>query len=209
MKIFSIGDSLTAGSVGSSRGSSARAKDTFQIYMEEVIKEQFPEVELELRNFGVPGQTSHQIIRRFSSVLSADIIILMMGTNDCWIYGGNQGTIKTQIEGVINNYEKAMRMFIAEKGQKHLILCSLPLVDAKVGLSGMRDCILAINERLAEYHTPNQNVYFCNFEEKLTDGEQNLKKSFHHGDGVHLTNKALQLMGEKLARLICSEILAK
>lgn len=81
-RILCIGDSSTFGI-----GASDIDKFSYPSQLQKILNEKIPDKSFDVRNLGIPGVNSSQIVNRFNNFISTytpDMVIVMVGINDPW-----------------------------------------------------------------------------------------------------------------------------
>jgi lysophospholipase L1-like esterase len=81
-RILCIGDSTTFGI-----GASDIDKFSYPSQLQNILNEKFPDKSFEVRNLGMPGINSSQVVNRFKNYISEympNMVVVMVGINDPW-----------------------------------------------------------------------------------------------------------------------------
>lgn len=173
--IVSVGDSLTFGWLGN--GTSYPS----------VLQERVPGITV--YNFGVPGDTTAQMIARFDQVLAVkpNFIIINGGVNDEeWISKNNVNqkviTIETNIETMVK---------LAKAGG------ATPVLSTMTPASSYGSCgIIAkvqVNKWIKNYAKKN-SLKVIDFDAAVSKNN-NLRQEYDSGDGCHMNSKGYRAMG--------------
>ena len=205
MIIICIGDSLTAGSPGFSGFPQYRGnpKSQYEYWLEKMIEKDFPESTkkemVEVINYGVGGDTVHQIFRRFRDIIkiipNPDYVIVWIGVNDIV---GHQSPASDVVMGLTDMYR-----LIIETGAK-----VIPVECAPVTLPSY------YNSRIKEENIGIKNlaklmgVEVVPLYDALLNKEKNgLDLEYDMGDGVHFSIRGYQKIAEVIYGNVLKSIL--
>jgi acyl-CoA thioesterase I len=176
--IASVGDSLTFGWMGN--GTSYPS----------VLQERLPEVTV--YNFGVPGDTTAQMIARFDQVLEVkpNFIIINGGVNDEeWISKNNLNhkvkTIETNIETMIK---------LAKEGGATPVLSTMTPASC-YGVCGIIVKV-QVNKWIKNYAKEN-SLKVIDFDAAVSKNNK-IRQEYDSGDGCHMNAKGYRAMGNAI-----------
>lgn len=151
-------------------------------------------------NYGIGMDTSVGLLRRipgYKSLAEASTIVIAIGINDLL-------RAKRSPDAILKNYQKIIdRLPSKENPTVKIVLQAVFPVDEKFGFKGMNEEIQEINTMLQVLAKIN-GYEFINLFEPFVGTQGNLKKEFHIGDGIHLSNNGYQLWIQALKQLILS-----
>lgn len=193
-----IGDSLTRGGM----------EGTYQSFTRSWLSERGMQVIVE--NHGISGQLVHQITSRIDSVLHADIIVFMAGTNDVWHFSTVSGDIGNEIvHEIVTGIEKAIACVENVPGgpPPRLIICTIPPVAEVPFLSP--SVLLNIDRANRQILTTckTRNVRCCDVNRAMREPKSTWAcRSLVGTDGIHFTSEGNKLCGIQIARCISTMI---
>jgi acyl-CoA thioesterase I len=176
--IASVGDSLTFGWMGN--GTSYPS----------VLQERLPGVTVS--NFGVPGDTTAQMIARFDKVLAVkpDFIIINGGVNDEeWISKNN---VNHKVKTIETNIEIMVKM--AKLGGAIPILSTMTPASC-YGAYGVIVKV-QVNEWIKNYAKEN-SLNVIDFDAAVSKNNK-LRQEYDSGDGCHMNAKGYRAMGNAI-----------
>jgi lysophospholipase L1-like esterase len=189
--IVCLGDSLTAGSPGFSGYGSWRGnpQSQYEYWLEKLLKEQFPDLEFEIINFGVGGNTLWQMLYRFkrdvlSLVPEPDYVLLMGGINDILGHGTHETGIRKDLEEI---YE-----IITETGATLVPIEIGPVTATHRFVERVKLSNKAIRELASLYEVHYVPLY----DALCTEDGNGLQQEYDIGDGVHYTVAGYKKIGE-------------
>lgn len=200
MKILFQGDSIT--DAGRDKRNYHDMGNGYPKYATELIKEAYPELDIEFINFGISGNRTGQLFDRIYTdaiAFQPDIISFLIGINDVWHrYGGGKvATTDAQIE---LNYRCILERIKNETNAKIMILSPYLLdCDDKEGIREDLKTVLPIIRKLADEYADvfvPLNEYFD--EAMKTQPEP----KYYSGDGVHPNENGARFIGALYAEAI-------
>lgn len=147
-KVLFIGDSITDGGWGNSCGDMRPTAERNQTDMNHIyghsymmlcasqIQSQYPERDIKCYNRGISGNTVHDLAARWdydAVALDADLVSVLVGTNDVEYYVGKEGQLPFDIDKWDSTYRNMLDTLRSVKSDVELVLCA-PFV----GKSGWR-----------------------------------------------------------------------
>ena len=200
VKIFTIGDSLTAGLPGNNPAEGKNnPESSYQYWLEQTLNASPRFKEATVYNFGFPGINSKEIFLRLTKLskeqpyLESDITIINGGGND-W-------TTNARIEdsALLQNLIDCCNACV--KDGKKVILTSLtPFGDDLV-----MEQVAEIAGKLSNFVENNHSktvLFFDWFHTVYDSSTHSLKKDYDSGDHEHLNITGYKLIGTKLAELL-------
>ncbi len=183
LSIAALGDSLTYGWLVS-KG--------YLDYLGEMINEKYPGFIISINNFGVPGDTAGDGLRRISSVIesSPDLCFVQFALNDAFT-GMTTESFKKNIVLIINKIRSATSSEI-------LLLTSVP-VNSPYENRIAETFYGMIIECGEEYKIPVARVHDY-WKKKISGGLSH--SSLVQGDGVHPMENGYRLMAEAIMELL-------
>lgn len=183
ISIAALGDSLTYGWLVS-KG--------YLDFLNEMIHKKYPEFIVSINNFGVPGDTAGDGLRRIGSVISSspDLCFVQFALNDAFT-GMTPESFKKNIEQIINKIRSATPSEI-------LLMTSVPVNSpyenriAESFYSMIIDCGEENNIPVARVHDY--------WKKKISGGISHA--SLVQGDGVHPMENGYRLMAEAVMELL-------
>jgi lysophospholipase L1-like esterase len=151
-------------------------------------------VELQFRNLGMGGAVSASIAQQVPRAIPTDLLIIMGGTNDCWLYSSQSDHIQNQEcqTEVVSQLGLAIQMGL-EGGAEHVILCTIPPIRVNMDASWqMYANILEINKRLKRLAF-DKSIPLCDVHGAMANSQNEIRDGLVEYDGVHFTldgNKA-------------------
>ena len=193
LTIICLGDSLTAGSPGFSGYGTWRGniKSQYEYWLEQRILADFPDLDLEIINFGVGGNTLWQMLYRFKNdvlriVPEPDIVILMGGINDILGHGSHE-------PGVIKDLEELYDAIVESDAY---------LVPVEIGPCTVThryiERIKKSNEGIHKLATLMEIPFVPLYTALQDDSGIGLRKEFDIGDGVHYSVKGYEKIGNTI-----------
>ena len=154
-------------------------------YAVELIKEAFPDANIEFINQGISGNRTDQLFDRLypdAIALEPDVISILIGINDIWHRHG-AGKIETTDEQIAVNYRAILTRLKAQTNAKIVILSPYLLdsedkEDWRVELDSILPIIRSLAKAFADVYIPLDEI----FEEALKTQPE---PQFYSGDGVH------------------------
>lgn len=149
-------------------------------------------------NRGISGQTSPQILLRFSAdviALKPAVVVILAGVNDI---AGNTGP--TTLEEITDTVYSMVEL--ANENHIKVILCSvLPAFDFPWRPNQEpADKIIALNRLLTAYATAN-GILFVDYHKAMADDHKGLPLAYSN-DGVHPNKAGYEVMATLLEKAI-------
>ncbi len=148
-------------------------------------------------NYGIGGDTTAGVLQRlpkYRSIKRAAAIVVAVGINDL--------NFRTN-EQILRNY-----LLIAEQKPKKVpvIFSAVLPVDEKAheGWRGWNQRIQALNADLKSFISKSKNLFFVDGGYLLVDGQGNLAREYHAGDGLHLNARGYAIWMKELQKAIIS-----
>lgn len=198
IKIFTIGDSLTAGYPGNDPNSNSNPESTYQYWLEKTLNNYHQFKNSRVFNFGVPGITSKQIYDRLVRLsndkffIDSQIVIVNGGENDWTAYERIDDT--DLMKNLIECCNYCLKM--VKRWYFQVWLLSVDTVMEQVG---------EIGDKLVDFinQKNSKNLFFFDWFRTVFDPETNkVKETYDSGDNEHLNIEGYKLIGMCLASLI-------
>lgn len=143
-------------------------------------------------NYGIGGDTTYGVLNRISLYKSLDrvkLVVIAVGVNDLNRRENNE---------ILNNYSKILQKI--PKNTNILISSILPIANGyKYSNPKYNDRIYNINKSLEVLSKSFENVYFLDTSNKFLNKNGALKKSYHIGDGLHLSKEGYKVWIDSLS----------
>jgi len=156
---------------------------------------QFPELDLQIRNTGISGDRTCDLLRRWESDcirLKPNWVSILIGVNNTWRkYDSEDPTDEAVFESELRNLLNQVR----EKTEAKLILCTPFLLNTTPAISAMREDLnpkIEIIRKLAGEF----NAVLIDFEAVFNAAEEHAPPEYWAEDGVHPTTVGHCLMAE-------------
>ena len=200
MRLLFQGDSIT--DAGRDRRNYHHMGNGYPKYAVELIRQKFPDSEIEFINLGISGNRTDQLFDRLypdAVALEPDVISILIGINDIWHRHGKE-LIETTNEQIAANYRAILTRLKKQTNAKIMILSPYLLdVDDKPrmreGLKTVLPMIRKIADEYADVYVPLDEL----FEEALKTQPE---PRFYSGDGVHPKENGARFIGEHYAKAI-------
>ena len=194
MRLLFQGDSIT--DAGRDKRNYYHMGKGYPKYAVELIKEAFPDANIEFINQGISGNRTDQLFDRLypdAIALEPDVISILIGINDIWHrHGANK--IETTDEQIAVNYRAILTRLKAQTNAKIVIL-SPYLLDCeekeswRVELNSILPIIRDLAKEFADVYIPLDEI----FEEALKTQPE---PRFYSGDGVHPNENGSKFIGK-------------
>ncbi len=189
--IICLGDSLTAGAPGfSGYGTwSGNPQSQYEYWLEKLIEEHFPDLDVDVMNFGVGGNTIWQMQYRFRRdvlrlVPEPTFVLLMGGINDIVGHGSHETGVKKDLEEIYDT--------ILESDATVIPLEIGPVSTTRRFVLRVQKSNDAIHELAELMEVPYVPIYNA-----LCDDEgTGLRDIYDSGDGVHYNIACYKKIGE-------------
>ena len=195
MRLLFQGDSIT--DAGRDKRNYYHMGKGYPKYAVELIKEAFPDANIEFINQGISGNRTDQLFDRLypdAIALEPDVISILIGINDIWHRHG-AGKIETTDEQIAVNYRAILTRLKAQTNAKIVIL-SPYLLDCeekeswRVELNSILPIIRDLAKEFADVYIPLDEI----FEEALKTQPE---PRFYSGDGVHPNENGAKFIGKQ------------
>lgn len=199
IKIFTIGDSLTAGLPGNDPRGKGNRESTYQYWLEQALNKSASYKDTIVYNFGFPGLTIGEISTQLFSLSKeqpfkeSELVIINGGGND-WT---NES--KANLDYLLNTIIDCCAYCLKE-GKTVICTSITPFGDDSI----MEDLKLFVN-RLAKFvkNDKSKKIMFFDWFQTVYDPKTNrLKDEFDSGDGEHLNINGYKAIGTGLAELL-------
>jgi lysophospholipase L1-like esterase len=181
--IDALGDSLTSGWLVS-KG--------YLDFLEEMLNEKYPDIEILIKNHGVPGDTAGDGLRRISRVTGdkPDLCFVQFALNDAFT-GITPEMFKKNIAQIILKIQNSLPAEI-------MLLTSVP-VNSPYENRIAESFYQIIIECGKEFNVPVAGVHEY-WKKKISSGTSH--SSLVQGDGVHPVEKGYRFMAEAVMELL-------
>ena len=194
MRLLFQGDSIT--DAGRDKRNYYHMGKGYPKYAVELIKEAFPDADIEFINQGISGNRTDQLFDRLypdAIALEPDVISILIGINDIWHRHG-AGKIETTDEQIAVNYRAILTRLKAQTNAKIVILSPYLLdsedkEDWRVELDAILPIIRSLAKEFADVYIPLDEI----FEEALKTQPE---PQFYSGDGVHPNENGAKFIGK-------------
>ena len=194
MRLLFQGDSIT--DAGRDKRNYYHMGKGYPKYAVELIKEAFPDADIEFINQGISGNRTDQLFDRLypdAIALEPDVISILIGINDIWHRHG-AGKIETTDEQIAVNYRAILTRLKAQTNAKIVILSPYLLdsedkEDWRVELDSILPIIRSLAKEFADVYIPLDEI----FEEALKTQPE---PQFYSGDGVHPNENGAKFIGK-------------
>ena len=194
MKIVFQGDSIT--DAGRDKRNYHHMGNGYPKYAAELIKEAFPDAEIELINQGISGNRTCQLFDRLypdAIAFEPDVVSILIGINDIWHRHG-AGRIETTDEQIATNYRAILERLKKQTNAKIIILAPFLLDnEEKEAWRAELDRVLAIIRPLADEFADAYIPLDKLFEEAL---KTQPTPAYYSHDGVHPNANGAAFIGQ-------------
>lgn len=181
--IAALGDSLTYGWL---------VNKGYLDFLAEMLHAKYPDLEISIKNLGVPGDTARDGLRRVNDVIrtNPDLCMIQFALNDAFT-GINPQLFR-------NNIEQIIRKVKSETSAEILLLTSVPVnsPDENRVAESFYNRIIECGE---EFNIPVAKVHEY-WKIKISGGIKH--SSLVQGDGVHPVENGYRLMAEAVMELL-------
>lgn len=183
LKIAALGDSLTYGWL---------VNKGYLDFLSEMLKEKYPGISISIKNFGVPGDTAADGLRRISDVIKSDpdLCLVQFALNDAFT-GMTPGRFKETFEKII--------LKIKESTTAEIILLTSVPVNSPYENRIAESFYNMIIECGGEHNIPVAKIHEY-WKKKIESGISH--SSLVQGDGVHPVEKGYRFMAEAVIELL-------
>ena len=200
MRILFQGDSIT--DAGRDHRNFHNMGNGYPKFASALLREEFPEAELEFINLGISGNRTDQLFDRMYAdmiALQPDVVSILIGINDIWHrHGANR--IETTDEQFAANYRAILSRIKAQTNAKIAILAPFLLDNAdKEAWRSELDSILPIVRSLAEEFA---DVYIPLDEIFAKALSTQPAPQYYSGDGVHPNQNGAEFIGKVYAEAV-------
>ena len=200
LRILFQGDSIT--DAGRDRRNYFDLGKGYPKYAAELIRADFPEVELEFINQGISGNRSGQLFDRSSADLidlQPDVVSILIGINDVW-HRYSSTPVPTTDEQFELNYRCLLQEIRKRTNAKIMILCPY-LLDAEKNQHFRPDLnrIIPIVEKLADEFADVYVPTDALFAKALETQPEPL---YYSADAVHPNGNGAAFIGAEYAKAI-------
>ena len=194
MKIVFQGDSIT--DAGRDKRNYHHMGNGYPKYAAAMIREAFPDADIEMINQGISGNRTDQLFDRLYPDVIAfepDVVSILIGINDIWHrHGANK--IETTDEQVATNY-RAILTRLKKQTNAKIIMLSPFLLDNeekeawRVELESILPIIRSLADEFADAYIPLNEL----FAEALKTQPE---PKFYSADGVHPNANGAEFIGK-------------
>ena len=194
MKIVFQGDSIT--DAGRDKRNYHHMGNGYPKYAAAMIREAFPDADIEIINQGISGNRTDQLFDRLypdAIAFEPDVVSILIGINDIWHrHGANK--IETTDEQVATNY-RAILTRLKKQTNAKIIMLSPFLLDNeekeawRVELESIMPIIRSLADEFADAYIPLNEL----FAEALKTQPE---PKFYSADGVHPNANGAEFIGK-------------
>lgn len=194
MKIVFQGDSIT--DAGRDKRNYHHMGNGYPKYAAAMIREAFPDADIEMINQGISGNRTDQLFDRLypdAIAFEPDVVSILIGINDIWHrHGANK--IETTDEQVATNY-RAILTRLKKQTNAKIIMLSPFLLDNeekeawRVELESILPIIRSLADEFADAYIPLNEL----FAEALKTQPE---PKFYSADGVHPNANGAEFIGK-------------
>jgi lysophospholipase L1-like esterase len=195
MRLLFQGDSIT--DAGRDRRNYHHMGNGYPKYAVELIRQKFPDSEIEFINLGISGNRTDQLFDRLypdAVALEPDVISILIGINDIWHRHGKE-LIETTNEQIAANYRAILTRLKKQTNAKIMILSPYLLDSEKkepwrVELNEILPIIRSLAKEFADVYVPLDEI----FEEALKNQPE---PQYYSADGVHPNENGSKFIGKQ------------
>ncbi len=206
MKILFQGDSIT--DAGRDYRNYHDMGQGYPKYASELLKERFPDAELEFINFGISGNRTCQLFDRLYKdgiAFEPDVISILIGVNDVW-HRFDVAKIETTDAQIETNYRAILERLRAQTNAKIVMIEPYVLDCERVdhlreGVDRVRAIVRRLAEEFADVFIPLSDL----FDEAIKVQPEPL---YYSRDGVHPNTNGSAFIGKLYAEAV-SELLVR
>ena len=200
MRLLFQGDSIT--DAGRDKRNYYHMGKGYPKYAVELIKEAFPDADIEFINQGISGNRTDQLFDRLypdAIALEPDVISILIGINDIWHrHGVNK--IETTDEQVAANYRAILTRLKKQTNAKIIMLAPFLLDNEekeawRVELESILPIVRSLADEFADAYIPLDEL----FAEALKTQPE---PKFYSGDGVHPNANGAEFIGKHYFKAI-------
>ena len=194
MKIVFQGDSIT--DAGRDKRNYHNMGNGYPKYAAAMIREKFPDADIEIINQGISGNRTDQLFDRLypdAIAFEPDVVSILIGINDIWHrHGANK--IETTDEQVATNY-RAILTRLKKQTNAKIIMLSPFLLDNeekeawRVELESILPIIRSLADEFADAYIPLDEL----FAQALKTQPE---PKFYSADGVHPNANGAEFIGK-------------
>ena len=194
MKIVFQGDSIT--DAGRDKRNYHNMGNGYPKYAAAMIREKFPDADIEMINQGISGNRTDQLFDRLypdAIAFEPDVVSILIGINDIWHrHGANR--IETTDEQVATNY-RAILTRLKKQTNAKIIMLSPFLLDNeekeawRVELESILPIIRSLADEFADAYIPLDEL----FAQALKTQPE---PKFYSADGVHPNANGAEFIGK-------------
>ena len=194
MKIVFQGDSIT--DAGRDKRNYHSMGNGYPKYAAAMIREKFPDADIEIINQGISGNRTDQLFDRLypdAIAFEPDVVSILIGINDIWHrHGANR--IETTDEQVATNY-RAILTRLKKQTNAKIIMLSPFLLDNeekeawRVELESILPIIRSLADEFADAYIPLDEL----FAQALKTQPE---PKFYSADGVHPNANGAEFIGK-------------
>ena len=194
MRLLFQGDSIT--DAGRDRRNYHHMGNGYPKYAVELIRQKFPDSEIEFINLGISGNRTDQLFDRLypdAVALEPDVISILIGINDIWHRHGKE-LIETTNEQIAANYRAILTRLKKQTNAKIMILSPYLLDSEKkepwrVELNEILPIIRSLAKEFADVYVPLDEI----FEDALKNQPE---PQYYSADGVHPNDNGRAFIGK-------------
>ena len=195
MRLLFQGDSIT--DAGRDRRNYHHMGNGYPKYAVELIRQKFPDSEIEFINLGISGNRTDQLFDRLypdAVALEPDVISILIGINDIWHRHGKE-LIETTNEQIAANYRAILTRLKKQTNAKIMILSPYLLDSEKkepwrVELNEILPIIRSLAKEFADVYVPLDEI----FEDALKNQPE---PQYYSADGVHPNENGSKFIGKQ------------
>lgn len=200
MRILFQGDSIT--DAGRDKRNFYNMGNGYPKYAAEIIKNAFPEREIEFINLGIGGNRTSQLFDRLykdAIELKPDIVSVLIGINDVWHRHGGEH-IATTDEQFALNYRCILERLRRETDAKIVMLAPYlldaePIVGIREDLKKILPIVRELADEFADVYIPLNEL----FDEALKTQPE---PRYYSADGVHPNKNGAEFIGKIYAEAV-------
>lgn len=199
VKIFTIGDSLTAGYPGNNPQENSNLESSYQYWLSKKLKEDLKIENIQVFNYGLPGINTKEIYDRLiflsndKTYKESDIVIINGGGNEWYDY------VRIDDTNLMKNLTECCN-YCLKDGKKVILSSMTPFGDKAV-----MEQVEEIAGKLATVvkEKGSQNFIFFDWFKKVFDPSKNkVREDYDSGDNEHLNVEGYKVIGLALAKLL-------
>lgn len=199
MRILFQGDSIT--DMGRDRNDPHHLGNGYPKFVAAMLREQFPDVDLDFVNFGISGNRTCDLVGRWQTDCldwQPDIVSVMIGINDTWrAFDQNDATTAEQFEA---NYRQLLTA-LKEKTTAKIVMIEPYLLHNEPGKDNWRadlnpkiDAVRRLAREFADVYIPTDGLFAAAcVDESVTHWS---------GDGVHPNDNGAKFIAEHYVKAV-------